>query len=117
MAEAKAKAKAKAGRQTVAIGLAIENMPGALVQDLRPGVPKDHNFRGLVLSATVASRTSTGRYLLSIEGTVPAPAGQAKASAAFEHRTDLKLTDKRGLTAALVKRLAGLTEDEACEWC
>ena len=70
-------------------------MPGSLVRD--PG-SKGLTLDGIVLRATVASRTKKGRNLLAIEGSVPSKGG-------YVMRDDLALVERRGLSAATVKRL------------
>ena len=63
-------------------------------------------LNGIVLRATVTSRTKKGRYLLAIEGGVPSKGG-------YVERDDLALVERRGLSAAVVKRLQRLTLNQA----
>ena len=78
-------------------------MPGSLVRD--PG-SKGLTLDGIVLRATVTSRTKRNRYLLDIEGSVPSKGG-------YVERDDLALVERRGLSAAVVKRLMRLTLNQA----
>jgi len=103
-AVAKKKKKKRTGQ---VLGMVIKNMPGSLVQD--PDSKVGVSLQGIVLRATVTSRTKKGRYLLAIEGSVPSKGG-------YVERDDLALVERRGLSAAVVKRLQRLTLNQASEF-
>jgi hypothetical protein len=106
-ATARQQAVAKKKKKTPGIlGTVIRNMPGSMVRD--PG-SKGLTLDGIVLRATVTSRTKKGRYLLDIEGSVPSKGG-------YVERDDLALVERRGLSAAVVKRLQRLTLNQASEF-
>ena len=106
-ARQQAVAKKKKKKTGQVLGTVIKNMPGSLVQD--PDSKVGVSLQGIVLRATVASRTKKGRYLLDIEGSVPSKGGYAM-------RNDLELVERRGLSAAVVKRLQRLTLNQASEF-
>ena len=96
-----------AGKKALPIlNTTIPNFPGRLVRS--PTEPKA-NLAGLILRAVVTSRTPKGRYRVQISGSVPEKGG-------YRNRDDLELMDKRGLTAAAVKKLQGLTEGKAASY-
>jgi len=99
--------KKMAGKKALPIlDTVIPNFPGRLVR--HPTEPKA-NLAGLVLRAVVTSRTKKGRYRVQISGSVPEKGG-------YRDRDDLALMDTRGLTAALVKKLQGLSEGKAASY-
>ena len=105
-ARQQAVAKKKKKKTPGILGTVIRNMPGSMVRD--PG-SKGLTLDGIVLRATVTSRTKKGRYLLAIEGSVPSKGG-------YVERNDLELVERRGLSAAVVKRLQRLTLNQASEF-
>ena len=99
--------KAKKKKTGQILGMVIKNMPGSLVQD--PDSKVGVSLQGIVLRATVISRTKKGRYLLDVEGSIPTTGG-------YVMRDGLELVDRRGLSAAMVKRLYSLTLNQASEF-
>lgn len=89
--------------EEVLLGATLANVPGSLVEDPRhAGI----NLRGMVFDGRVAGRLPQGRYALEVKGVLTADGR--------EH--DLHLVDARGLTAALVRRVMAMSEDEASEY-
>ena len=99
--------KAKKKKTGQILGMVIKNMPGVLVQD--PESKAGVSLQGIVLRATVVSRTKKGRYLLDVEGSVPATGG-------YVERSGMKLADRKGLSATTVRRLQKLTLNQASEF-